>query len=238
MLGPDGQKERCVLGRKRPKLSIWLYEISELSGFSRSEISKIKAFISRQEDRARPAYARYTDHRPRQVVFIGTTNDEKYLRDPTGNRRFWPVRTTQIDLEALRRDRDQLWAEAAYLEALDEAIVLSPDLWPMAAVEQAERLEEHPWLEKLSDVEGEIKGRKERISTGTLMNEVLQIPLDRQQHFHLKELATQMRKVGWKRPVKFKLRGKTVRLPRERQDNCVGVLSRVFLAVFALRKAR
>ena len=120
---------------------VWLHEISELNGMHRWELSHMKAFISRTEDRARPAYGRTRESRPRRCVFIGTTNESEYLRDPTGNRRFWPVKTGEIDLEGLRRDRNQIWAEAAVLEARGEPIELEPALWPEAAAVQAQRME-------------------------------------------------------------------------------------------------
>ena len=80
---------------------VWLYELCELEGLSRAETSKVKAFASRSVDHGRPAYARFKETRPRQCVFVGTTNDDQYLRDMTGNRRFWPVKVDKIDLEAL-----------------------------------------------------------------------------------------------------------------------------------------
>ncbi|WOE76362.1 VapE domain-containing protein [Alterisphingorhabdus coralli] len=95
----------------------WLMEIPELSGFSRHDNQQIKAFISRRVDHTRLAYARRVQDFPRQCIFIGSTNDRKYLRDETGGRRFWPVECLlpegdTIDTEALGREVDQLWAEA------------------------------------------------------------------------------------------------------------------------------
>lgn len=98
----------------------WLMEIPELTGFSRADVRAIKAFISRQRDRARLAYARRAGEFPRQCIFIGSTNDREYLKDDTGGRRFWPVECRlgpddEIDTDALERNVDQLWAEAVSL---------------------------------------------------------------------------------------------------------------------------
>jgi predicted P-loop ATPase len=86
---------------------LWIVEISELQGIRKSDIDKVKAFASRGTDRARMAYDRTVTEARRQCIIIGTTNSEQYLRDLTGNRRFWPVRVVQFNLEALERDRDQ-----------------------------------------------------------------------------------------------------------------------------------
>jgi putative DNA primase/helicase len=99
---------------------LWLYEIAELANFGKSEINIIKAFISAKVDRYRPSYGRVVEAYARQCVLAGTTNERTYLRDRTGNRRFWPVPVRHvIDIEWLLRNRDRLFAEAfaLYLQA-------------------------------------------------------------------------------------------------------------------------
>lgn len=94
---------------------VWVYEIGELDSMSKAEVTKVKAFVSSEKDRFRASFDRRPRDYPRQVVFVGTTNEDHYLTDLTGNRRFWPVRVGgQIDVAWLREHRDQLFAEALH----------------------------------------------------------------------------------------------------------------------------
>ena len=176
---------------------VWLFEIPELAGMRGADIEKIKAFASRWEDRARPAYGRFRENHPRRCIFVATTNDEEYLNDPTGNRRFWPVRTEAIDLVALAVDRDQLWAEAAALEARGETIALDPALWPEAEQVQGKRMEEDPWIEMLQSVEGTLINGTYRVSIKELLDEVLHLPADKQYPFVRARARRAMERLGW-----------------------------------------
>jgi predicted P-loop ATPase len=96
----------------------WIVEMNELGGFTKADVRHAKAFISRRSDKVRLAYARRAREYHRQSILIGSTNDERYLKDETGGRRFLPVRCEiegEIDTAALLRDIDQLWAEALQL---------------------------------------------------------------------------------------------------------------------------
>lgn len=98
----------------------WIVEIPELQGFSKADTNVLKAWLSRQFDKGRLAYKKFTEDFPRQCIFIGSTNDEEYLRDHTGGRRFWPIRCqlpegVEIDTDRLEREIDMIWAEAVLM---------------------------------------------------------------------------------------------------------------------------
>jgi len=164
----------------------------------RAEVEKVKAFASRTHDRARPAYGRRRVDAPRRCIFVGTTNDDEYLQSQTGNRRFWPVRTGEIDIEALRRDRDQLWAEAAATEAKGEPPILPQDLWADATDAQDERRQHDPWDDVLSGADGVIyddSGPEWIKAQECLLR--LEIKPDRATTEVYKRLSRSMKRIGW-----------------------------------------
>lgn len=128
----------------------WIIEIGELSAMQKSEIESTKAFISRQEEKFRPPYRRNEIAYKRRCVFIGTTNQDAYLRDETGNRRFWPVTVGKIDQKALERDRDLLWAEALFRYRAGEKWYLTASEDRLAAKVQRDRVSEDIWQSELA----------------------------------------------------------------------------------------
>lgn len=124
----------------------WVVELAELESMRGAESTRAKAFFSSPADTFRPPYGRRTITVPRGCVFAGTCNDATYLRDTTGNRRYWPILCHRIDVDAIARDRDQLWAEAR------EIYLGGAKWWPVtdeeiAAAEssQADRSEVDEW---------------------------------------------------------------------------------------------
>lgn len=106
----------------------WLYEFAEMGSVTRAETTKQKSFLSRRIDEFRPAYGRRQVRCPRQVVFAGTTNDWEWNKDPTGGRRFWPIDCAgDLDLDALRSVRPQLFAEALAAWDAGERFWPTPD---------------------------------------------------------------------------------------------------------------
>jgi Virulence-associated protein E len=151
LAGKENFSDQTILGlddrqQQENLRGVWLYEIADLAGMSKAEVDKVKAFASRQDDRARPAYGRHLMKQPRRCIFIATTNNETYLKSQTGNRRFWPVKIGDVvKLESLKRDRDQLWAEAAGLERDGLPLRLSEELWATATAEQDRRRDMDRW---------------------------------------------------------------------------------------------
>lgn len=124
----------------------WIVEAAELAGTSKADIEALKAFLSRDTERYRPPYGRLEVNEPRQCVVTGTTNDGQYLRDPSGARRFWPIRVGTINTEGLAEVREQLFAEAM------RAYMSGEGWWPttdeqemLFRPEQEARFETDPW---------------------------------------------------------------------------------------------
>lgn len=118
----------------------WLIELAELSNVKRADYNLVKAYLIRRTDTVRPHYGRLMADVPRQSVFIGTVNEGQYLKDPTGNRRFWPVLVHDCDVPGLKSVRDQLFAEALHIyKETNEILMLSPEATVQAEEAQEDR---------------------------------------------------------------------------------------------------
>ncbi|MHC8343330.1 VapE domain-containing protein [Pseudomonas sp. RT6P73] len=123
----------------------WIVELGELDSFNKAESTKAKQFFSASTDTYRESYGRRTNDVPRQCVFVGTTNQEEYLKDATGNRRYWPVYCTKVDLAKLREIRDQLWAEAMFCYEAGDIWWVTKDEEQMFSEAQDERFVTDEW---------------------------------------------------------------------------------------------
>ena len=140
-----------VEGKEAAELlqGIWIVELGELGAYGKSDIRLVKLFLSRQDDQYRAAYARVTEKHPRRCVFFGTTNDLEYLRDPSGNRRFWPLsakkqESTKNVFNDLDDEIDQLWAEAYIRWQAGEPLYLSKELEEEADKRRILHMEQDP----------------------------------------------------------------------------------------------
>jgi predicted P-loop ATPase len=174
----------------------WLIEIAELHTFSRSETAALKAFITRREDIYRPPYGRKEVYRPRQNLFVGTTNRKVYLQDPTGARRYWPVVTTEIDIDLLTSQRDQLFAEALVRYRRGEP------WWPDAEFEaqhmvpeQERRYEGDAWEERIAEY---ITGRT-RATVFKIAFEALNFETPRIGTADQRRIMAILEHLGWRR---------------------------------------
>lgn len=130
-------------------LGVWIVEVGELAGMRKAEVDAIKLYLTKQTDRFRPAYGHRLQEFPRQCIFIGTTNETQFLRDTTGNRRFWVVATPNEPAHDMETDLTPetvqlIWGEAVELYKKGEALYLPPELEKMAREIQEAYEEENP----------------------------------------------------------------------------------------------
>lgn len=133
-----------------------IVEVPELQGFNKSDSNRLKQFLGQKTDKYRAPYERREEEHPRHCVFFGTTNDDEFLRDSTGNRRYWPIqvgvnKATKNVFKNLEMERDQIWAEAVTRFRLGEPLYIEGNVLKIAEREQESRLIVDPWESVISE---------------------------------------------------------------------------------------
>lgn len=176
----------------------WIIELPELTQFKRNEIETLKAFITRREEIFRPSYGRHEIRSSRQCVFAGTTNESEYLVDTTGNRRFWGVAIGEINLDALKQDRDQLWAEATHLHRAGERWYLDRRFEQIAAAEAAKRMSTDPWAVSIIGlIENEYSLNGSELTPGDILSRMDLREAERTPN-NAKRVANVLTSLGWR----------------------------------------
>lgn len=156
-LGMKWYSDSMTIGDMKDKTAaeklrgVWIMELSELAGLRKVEVETVKAFISRCDDQYREPYATYVQTHPRACILVGSTNTtDGFLRDITGNRRFWPVIVTgQAESsvwDLTEHDIGQIWAEALYRYKEGETLYLPRNIEKIAYEQQSQAMETDPRL--------------------------------------------------------------------------------------------
>lgn len=193
----------------------WIFEIGELSAMKRTEVEEVKAFLSKTEDRYRVAYDRQVSEFPRKCVFFGTTNTRDFLRDATGNRRFWPVEVAPERAELSHWDHltddvvRQIWAEVLSWFRAGESLELDDEARLEAERQQAAHMESDPregliqeWLESPIEDEWEdepTEQLRDRVCAAQIWTECLGNKKGSMRPWEAKELCDILRRIpGWR----------------------------------------
>lgn len=178
---------------------VWFLEMAELTQLLASEAEAVKAFITRAVDRYRPPYGRQVIEVPRQGILVGTTNAEEWLRDATGNRRFWPFDCTKADAAWVRANRDQLWAEAAHREAAGEAHWLEDEVArEEAQASQEDRMVEDPWFQTIVRYLNGGGMPLSRTTAPELLTHAIEMPKPQQNRAAQMRVTAILTRLGWK----------------------------------------
>lgn len=170
---------------------VMLMEIAELDSFSRAETTKVKQVITCRSDRFRVPFGRVSQNHPRRNVFVGSTNQNSYLMDSTGARRFWPVKCGTISIDALRHDREQLFAEAVQMFRNGVSWWVVPDV--EAKAEQEHRRAADTWEDRISDW----LGGRDFTTVGEIAEFALDIPMSQVDRRVQLRIADALRVLGY-----------------------------------------
>jgi len=181
---------------------VWCVELAEIGQMRRSEVEAFKAFLASQVDNYRPPYSKTARDFPRQCVLVGTTNSDEYLRDTTGNRRFWPIKCREVNMAWLEDNREQLWAEAAAREASGEVCWLeTPEALAGAALVQSERVETDLWDEPIRDF---LRDRNlASVTIPQILSEKFLIAVEKHDGTDKHRIAQILRRFGWVSDVRW-----------------------------------
>lgn len=179
----------------------WLYEVAEMASIRQRDVETVKAFFAAEVDHFRPPYGKVVRESVRQCVFVSTTNEPSFLKDPTGARRFWPVKVGTIDLSSLKADRDALWAEALAAFVAGEAWWLTREQDEDLAVAQEPYQHEDPWedpiREWMTQTPQDIRGNGVRVST--LLRDALDIEKGKLSKYDEMRIAALLTMKGWRK---------------------------------------
>ena len=181
-------------------LGKWIVEFAEMSVLKKADTETIKSFVTERADRFRPPYGKRARDFPRTCVFGGSTNEDEFLSDTTGNRRFWPIHIPNpIRINEFQQQRDQLLAEAVHLHKVGKSFLMSREAQKIAEREQEQVLSIDPWEETVRDY---IAGRKEASVTIDQLIEHLQGEHDNKLQIHTghrMRVGKVLQHLGWEK---------------------------------------
>lgn len=183
----------------------WIVELAELDSLNKVEATRAKQFFGSAKDRYRASFGRTVQEWPRQCVFAGTTNQDSYLKDPTGGRRYWPVSCNEIDFDLLRADRDQLWAEAVHRYRQGEIWYVAADERHLFEAEQEERFNPDAWEAIISNwlddyiAEPRAPGVQVMVTAGDVFTEALRMDAAHMRPPEQQRVGQIMGRLGWRK---------------------------------------
>jgi predicted P-loop ATPase len=179
-----------------------ILEFQELSGMGKKDRNKIKQWITQTADEYKRPYDAVTTIYPRQFVLAGTTNESQWLTDPTGDRRFWPVRVSdKINTDGLMTDRHQIWAEAVHRYKAKELWYIKNDdpVYKLMQTEQSVRYMGDPW----EDIILEGIEMRQNVTVDEVFTEILNVPKERWDRTGRSRICDTLTKNGWENTAKW-----------------------------------